>query len=296
MPDKLFAPPFETVEPPQQSIPVVFNSPHSGRAYPTPFLDSSKLDAHELRRSEDCFIDELFESAVALGAPLLRAHFPRAYLDVNREPYELDPVMFDSPLPAYVNTRSVRVAGGLGTIARLVSEDQEIYREPMNFLEAKRRIKALYQPYHAELARLMHRTRKTFGAALLVDCHSMPSTNGKPSRRSRKARPDIVLGDRYGSTCAGEIADFFEDGLSRLGYKVVRNKPYAGGYITQVHGQPEEGFHALQIEINRALYVDEDSYSKHRGFDRLSSELRGFIGELAQALPALMTPGELAAE
>lgn len=296
MPDKLFAPPFETIAPDTQTLPLVFNSPHSGRTYPRAFLDTSKLDAHELRRSEDCFVDEMFQSAAALGAPLLRARFPRAYLDVNREPYELDPVMFAEPLPDYVNTRSVRVAGGLGTIARLVSDDLEIYREPLTFLEAKRRVKALYEPYHGELARLMQQTRATFGAALLIDCHSMPSSAGTLSLRSRRRRPDIVLGDRYGSACAPGIVDCLETLLSRLGYVVVRNKPYAGGYITQAYGQPDHGLQAIQIEINRSLYVDESTYRKHAGFARMEREMRELIAELAHTLPGLMNAGKLAAE
>jgi N-formylglutamate amidohydrolase len=271
-------PPFETVAPPSQSVPLILNSPHSGSCYPKAFLASSRLDERSIRRSEDSFVDELFQSAVDFGAPLLRANFPRAWLDVNREPYELDPNMFDGKLPPFANVRSVRVAGGLGTIARIVSESEEIYAAPLDVAEGLARIEQVYKPYHAALEGLVAATHTAFGQVLLIDCHSMPSTvRGGQSR----LRPDIVLGDRYGASCSGQISDAASHILSRLGYSISRNKPYAGGFITEHYGKPGLGIHAMQIEVNRCLYMDERTLRQTAGFSRLKADLAVFIAELA---------------
>ncbi|MDQ4060032.1 MAG: N-formylglutamate amidohydrolase [Pseudomonadota bacterium] len=263
-------PAFDIVEPATLAAPFVFNSPHSGRTYPKHFLAASRLDALTLRRSEDAFVDELFMGVTALGVPLMRAHFPRAYLDVNREPYELDPRMFAEPLPSYANTRSLRVAGGLGTIARIVAEAEEIYKAPLPLAEALSRIETLYKPYHGALKDLIGRVRDSYGVCVLVDCHSMPSARraGEPG-----LRPDFVLGDRYGASCATRLVDAAQETLRGLGYRVSRNKPYAGGYITERYGTPAIGIHTLQIEINRALYMDEERCEKSRSFERLKRDL-----------------------
>nr|WP_244444283.1 N-formylglutamate amidohydrolase [Lutibaculum baratangense] len=257
--------------------PFVFNSPHSGRLYPQAFLDQARLDAVTLRRSEDTFVDELFTCATSLGSPLMRAHFPRAFVDLNREAYELDPRMFDGPLPPYVNTRSIRVAGGLGTIARIVADGAEIYRDRLSVREGLQRIERYYKPYHHTLRGLVDRARRTFGMAIVIDCHSMPSSR---ITREPRRRPDFVLGDRYGTSCASIITDVAQETLQRLGYMVTRNKPYAGGYITETYGAPAAGQHALQIEINRALYMDEVKYERTSGFSWLAND----IGHLCQRL------------
>jgi len=271
-------PPFEVVDPVSQRLPLVFNSPHSGHCYPEAFLAASRLDEQAIRRSEDMFVDELFASAVEIGAPLLKANFPRAWLDVNREPYELDPKMFDGKLPTFANIRSARVAGGLGTIARIVSEREEIYSAPLDVDEGLARIDEVYKPYHDALHELVATTHAAFGQALLIDCHSMPSAVRSGHDRARR---DIVLGDRYGTSCASEITDMAGRILSRLGYSVSRNKPYAGGFITEHYGQPHLGRHTMQIEINRCLYMDECTLQPNAGFDRLKSDLTGFIAEIA---------------
>jgi len=260
-----FNSPFEIISPVRLTAPVLFNSPHSGRIYPEHFVAASRLDALELRRSEDCYVDQLFSTAVDLGAPLMHALFPRAYVDVNREPYELDPNMFSDPLPRAANTRSLRVAGGLGTIPRVVSASVEIYPNRIPLAEAYERINNLYKPYHAQLQRLLGDIRETFGAVLIVDCHSMPSS----TRDRRSVRSDFVLGDRFSMTCAPEIVDTAERTLTQCGYSVACNRPFAGGYITQKYGVPRSGFHALQIEINRALYLNERTLEKTVGFDKL---------------------------
>src|SRR6476619_8336121 len=223
------SPPFTVALPEQLKVPLVFNSPHSGRIYPSTFLAASRLDSRALRRSEDAYVEELFAFVTRLGAPLLYAHFPRAYLDVNREPYDLDPILFRDGLPHYANTQSVRVVGGLGTIARIVSESDEIYREPLSLVAALERINRLYTPYHETLQSLLAEAKAAFGLAVLVDCHSMPSN---PISDQGGARSDFVLGDRYGTSCSAELTRAAAQALKAQGYVVALNKPYAGGYIT----------------------------------------------------------------
>lgn len=268
-----FDPPFVVCEPARQTVPVVFDSPHSGRRYPPPLISRSKLDPRTLRRSEDCFVDMIFAGVVALGAPLLAAQFPRAYVDVNRECYELDPSMFHDALPAHANTSSPRVNGGLGTIPRLVAEGSEIYRDKLSFLEVEARLAALYRPYHDALKQLLTRTRDLFGWALLVDCHSMPSHSIGGDSDPRYPRPDIVLGDRYGVSCAPDIVASAERFLTGRGYRVIRNNPYAGGYITEHYGRPAQGWHTLQVEINRAIYMNEATFKPTKGFSRVARDM-----------------------
>ena len=296
-----FDPPFEVIEPAALTSPVVLSSPHSGRVYPERFLRSARLDASSLRRSEDAFVDDLFEPAVSLGVPLLRAHFPRAYLDPNREPYELDPRMFDGRLPAYVNTRSARVAGGLGTISLVVGDSQEIYSKRLPVEEGLRRIDELHKPYHAALQGLLHRALRRFGVAVLVDCHSMPSssitgTADPATWRDEKTKADFVLGDRYGTSCARAFVDVAEGTLRGFGYAVERNKPYAGGFITEHYGRPAGGFHALQIEINRGLYMDEKLIARGDGFDDLSRHLHAVVAAVSEVAAAGGAPERMAAE
>jgi N-formylglutamate amidohydrolase len=277
----LFERPVSVERPGTHRIPFVFSSPHSGRCYPEGFVSTSNLDPVTLRRSEDCFVEELFGGVVGLGAPLLHARFPRAFLDANREPYELDPTMFAEPLPPHVNTRSLRVAGGLGTIARVVADSAEIYREPLAFAEAERRIRHLYMPFHETLRGLLEDTVSAFGCAVLIDCHSMPSVGGPADHDNGADRPDIVLGDRYGTSCAAALTREAERILTRLGYTVVRNNPYAGGFNTEHYGKPAHGLHALQIEINRALYMDEARLEPNQGFVQVREDMSTFAAELA---------------
>ena len=274
-------PPFEILEPAQWRGPVVFNSPHSGNVYPRAFLTAARLDLSTLRRSEDCFVDELALGVVRRGYPLMRAHFPRCYVDVNREPYELDPRMFEGRLPSFANTRSMRVAGGLGTVARVVGDAQEIYGDRIPVDDAIRRIEGLYKPYHRALRRLFTRVHRDFGAAMLIDCHSMPSTAGAKDER---ARSDVVIGDRYGTSCVAAVAETAEATLRAQGYSVGRNKPYAGGFITEHYGNPAAGLHAVQLELNRGLYMDERRFERSESFARLAGDLELLASNLA-ALP-----------
>ncbi len=289
-----FDPPFTLLQPAEQTVPFVFNSPHSGRVYPRDFLAATRLDPHTIRKSEDFLIDRVFEPVIGLGAPLLRANFPRAYIDVNREPYELDPRMFDGPLPAFANTRSLRVAGGLGTIARIVSESEEIYDRRLNVAEAMARIESLYKPYHAALRHILARTHVAFGHAVLIDCHSMPSTRDGALHRGR---PDFILGDRYGTSCAQQIVWAAFEFLSELGYDVEINKPYAGGFITEHYGRPDNGIHALQIEINRGLYMNETTLETSANYASLVEDIAIFAARFVEIPPAGLAGSQpLAAE
>jgi N-formylglutamate amidohydrolase len=263
-------PPFDILEPAEWRGPVAFNSPHSGSVYPQAFLAATRLELPVLRRSEDCFVDELLMGIVARGNPVMRAHFPRCFVDVNREPYELDPRMFEGKLPPFANTRSMRVAGGLGTLARVVADAQEIYDQRLPVDEALRRIEWLYKPYHRALRRLITQIHRDFGTAVLVDVHSMPSAAGP---RDDRPRADVVIGDRYGTSCVPLIADTIEVALRDRGYTISRNKPYAGGFITEHYGNPASGLHTVQLELNRALYMDERRLERTENFATVAQHL-----------------------
>ncbi|MDP3896677.1 MAG: N-formylglutamate amidohydrolase [Mesorhizobium sp.] len=286
-------PPFFEIAPTVQNAPFVFNSPHSGSVYPARFLAMIRLDRHTIRRSEDCYVDELFSGAAELGAPLLAANFPRAFLDVNREPWELDPRMFSDSLPAFANTRSTRVAGGLGTIPKIVGEGQDIYSARLPVAEAISRVDTLYKPYHQRLRSLLMRTHAEFGRAVLIDCHSMPAS----IRIGETAlRPDFIVGDRFGAAAAAGLSEQTIGILTGMGYTVAHNKPYAGGFITEHYGRPARGLHAIQIEINRGLYMNERTYQKSAGFNALRDDLTLLASRL-MALPAtVFAPLPLAAE
>jgi N-formylglutamate deformylase len=268
-----------TAAPDHPYPPMIVASPHSGAFYPPDLVAASRLDARALRQSEDCYIDELFGAAPGLGIPLLKALVARAYLDLNREPWELDPTMFEEVLPDWVNTVSPRVSAGLGTVARIVADGQPIYRRKLRFTEAETRVEALYKPYHAELERLIAETIAVSGLCLLIDAHSMPSGEGSRFRRPA----DFVLGDRVGTSCDVEFIDLTHETLKALGYTVMRNVPYAGGFTTCHYGQPAAGRHCLQIEVNRALYMDERHYGKKAGFGRLQTDLELLLRRLADA-------------
>ena len=273
----LIAEPVRVVHPLRQRVPFVFASPHSGRLYPPSFVEKSRLDATMLRRSEDAFVEELFGSVRELGAPMLIARFPRAYLDANRAPMELDPTMFEGALPMAVDRASPRVHAGLGIIPRVVREGAEIYRARLPAREAEIRIQQFYRPYHLQLARLVEATRSTFGMAVVVDCHSMPSA---------AASPDIVVGDRLGLSAACEVTCAVESAFAGQGFAVVRNAPYAGGHTIHLYGKPGECVHALQIEINRALYLDEERVERGARF----AQVRHAIGEALRNLVTLDFP------
>jgi len=286
-------PPFEVLEPAEWRAPIIFNSPHSGSVYPYDFLSASRIDLPTLRRSEDSFMDELITDLSGRGFPTVRVNFPRSYVDVNREPYELDPRMFSGRLPSFANTRSMRVAGGLGTIPRVVGDGQEIYRERLSVDDALSRIEALYKPYHRALRRLINKVHQAFGTVVVVDCHSMPSIGVS---RDEPRRPDVVIGDRYGTSCAPLLPDTVENTMSRLGYSVGRNKPYAGGFITEHYGNPAAGLHVIQLELNRAIYMDERRREKGPRFAQVAADFAALADALATVPFGDLGPFQAAAE
>ena len=278
--------PFAVLRPDQQTVPVVVCSPHSGRDYPPEFVAAARLDPIGLRRSEDSFVDELFAAAPQYGMPLLSATFPRAFCDPNREPWELDPAMFDEALPSWVNTTSPRVAAGLGTIARVVASGESIYRGKLSFAEAERRVQCFWEPYHRALDDLIETTRAAFGACLVIDCHSMPA-HGCGGRHG--ATPaDFVLGDAHGTACGPRPVRFVERALTALGYVVRRNDPYSGGFVTRHYGRPREHVHVLQVEVARRLYMDESSIQRIKRFAPVQDDLSTLLAALAREAASLL--------
>ncbi|WP_135212776.1 N-formylglutamate amidohydrolase [Vitreimonas flagellata] len=276
LPDARPEPPFVLVEPLHRTSPLIFASPHSGRRYPAELLADARVGLISLRRTEDAYVDELFAGVAAHGASLLSATFARAYVDLNRDAAELDPEMFDERPPASVHTTSARVQAGLGAIPRVSGDGQAIYRRKLSLHEASRRIDAVHRPYHETLQNLLLETKAQFGCAVLIDCHSMPS-----NARGAHA-PDIVLGDRFGASCHPSVTALAEATLRRMNYRVARNAPFAGGHTTQTYGRPAQRVHALQIEINRALYVDERTLERTNGHTRVRADM----SRLAEALAA----------
>ena len=258
----------------------LITSPHSGHYYPRDFILKSKLDSQQLRLSEDMHIDALLADAPQAGASLLLATYPRAYVDLNREPYELDASMFSDPLPDYVNKDSTRVLGGLGTIAKIVTERLEIYDRPLVFSEAEQRIEKIYFPFHTCLKQQIETARDFWGKAYLLDVHSMPSNAVRKYKGGKSGSVDFVLGNRHGRSCDADIYDVVYDFLTDAGYYVEKNKPYAGGYITEHYGNPSEGFHTLQLEVNRKLYMNETSYDLLGNSD----EIRSLFSDLVSTL------------
>jgi N-formylglutamate deformylase len=284
--DLVQAPPLRLAVPEQQTAPLVFASSHSGRDYPAEFVAATRLDPLGMRRSEDCFVDDLFAEAPAHGAPLLAATFPRAFCDANREPWELDPGMFQDVLPAWVNASSPRVGAGLGTIARVVASGEAIYRDKLPFSEAERRVRLYWQPFHDALMALIEQTRTRFGACLLIDCHSMPAHG--VGGRNGTVPIDVVLGDAHGTACAPRVTRRLEQLFLALGYTVRRNDPYAGGYITRHYGRPRESVHAVQIEVARRLYMDETRLERGAGFGSVRRDLTSLIAAVAAEAGALL--------
>ena len=267
----LYRTPFRIARPNKQTAPFVFASPHSGRLYPADFVAGSWLTPLALRRSEDAFVDELFEGAVERGAPIISASFPRAFLDVNRAAFEIDTAMFDAPLALEIGAPSARVVAGLGVIPRIVRDGVEIYRCKLSPVEAEERLTRLYRPYHAALAGLVEETRARFGVAIVVDCHSMPGA---------ALTPEIVFGDRYGASASSALMRHAELAFEACGFTTSRNTPYAGGYTTNLYGRRNQGVHALQIEVNRTLYLDEERVERLARFEETRARLSEALGKL----------------
>lgn len=270
---------YELLHPKQRVSCVVFASPHSGRAYSDRFLNESILDKHTIRSSEDAFVDQLFAAAADFGAPFLMAGAPRAFLDLNRSLDELDPALIHGVSKQGHNPR---VASGLGVIPRVVANGRAIYSGKLDKVEAERRITLFWRPYHQQLQKLLDEANQRFGQAVLVDCHSMPHEAMDGIVRSGLTRPQIVLGDRFGAAAGGEVVDRIEAAFVAAGFVVARNTPFAGAYITQAYGRPSKGQHAVQVEIDRALYMDERRIEPNSDFETVKRRLQGVIAEISE--------------
>ncbi|KIC38227.1 N-formylglutamate amidohydrolase [Ruegeria sp. ANG-R] len=257
---------------------VVFASPHSGRTYPDSLLQRSVLNRDMIRSSEDAYVDQLFASVAEFGAPLLAAAMPRAYLDLNRSSDELDPALIQG---ARRHGHNPRVSSGLGVIPRVVANGRAIYSGKLTMDEARLRIDTYWRPYHARLKSLLAESHEMFGQAILVDCHSMPHEAVAMAGGSRSARPEIVLGDRFGAAASGVIVDQIEAAFTNAGLQVARNAPFAGAYVTQTYGRPTRHQHAIQIEIDRSLYMDEETIQPNGNFQALRDLLRRVTAQIA---------------
>ncbi len=275
-------PAYRLEQPEQITTPVVVASPHSGRHYPRSFLRASMLDERGIRSSEDAFMDMLVAEAPSLGAPLLAAEFPRAYLDLNRSPDELDPGVVDG-IGRVVQTP--RISSGLGVVPRVVANGRAIYRGKLTRAEAEARIAQIWHPYHAALEGLMDSAQQRFGQAMLLDFHSMPHEALDSVSRPGQRRPEVVLGDRFSASAEAGLVDVLEQGFLEAGLVVSRNAPFAGAYVTQRYGRPSRGRHAVQIEIDRALYMNERMIRPNGNFEHMKQIITGVLARVIGAMP-----------
>ena len=270
---------FHVFSPKKLQSGVVFSSPHSGAEYTQSFISQSILSAHQIRSSEDAFIDQLFAAAPEFGVPLLTAVAPRAFLDLNRAHDELDPALI-SGVPR--KGQNPRIASGLGVIPRVVAQGQPIYHGKLSMAEAQNRIDRYWTPYHSELKRLLRQAHSQFGQAILVDCHSMPHEATEIVGKRGGHLADVVLGDRFGTSASSEMVDQIEAAFVAAGLKVSRNTPFAGAYVAQTYGRPSRGQHAVQVEIDRSLYMDEVAIKPNSNFEAFQDLIRGVIIEISK--------------
>ena len=271
--------PYRLEQPKTRTTSVVFSSPHSGRDYPWSFLRRSMLDERSVRSSEDAFVDQLFGAAPRLGAPLLAALAPRAYIDLNRGADELDPAVVEGVRNV---THNPRVSSGLGVVPRVVANGRAIYRGKISMAEARGRIAEVWRPYHATLQTLLEESKGRFGEAILIDCHSMPHEAIDSICAQGARKPEVVLGDRFGAACGAEIMDRVESAFISAGLRVARNAPFAGAYITQHYGRPSRSQHVIQVEIDRALYMDEEAIAPRPDFEAFRRLITGIMADIVE--------------
>jgi len=271
--------PFKVTMPQQWTSSVVYASPHSGRAYPRALMRRTVLDATTIRSSEDAFVDQLVGAAPRFGSPLLCALAPRAYVDLNRAVDELDPALIEQIPKASHNPR---IASGLGVIPRVVSNGRSIYSGKISAKDAQTRLETVWKPYHDQLQTLLRDCRHQFGQAILVDMHSMPHEAIDALGRSARRRPEVVLGDRFGAAAHADIVDQIEAAFQNAGLRVARNSPFAGAYITQAYGRPSRHQHAVQIEIDRALYMNEDTITPSDDFSAFKEMITGVLATVSE--------------
>jgi len=264
-------------EPGSKPIPLVLDSPHSGTAYPDDFDHLPPRDV--VRQAEDTHVEALYAAAPSIGATLIEALFPRAYIDPNRHRSDIDPQLLADAWSEPI-TPSLKTELGIGLVWRLAHGGVPMYARKLSAAEVRRRITDFYEPYHACVSAALDRRHAAFGAVWHINCHSMPAVGDVMSEDPGRARADFVLGDRDGSTCAPEFTAFVARTLTGLGYDVAINDPYKGVELVRMHGRPAQRRHSLQIEINRRLYMDESTLSRHSGFATLQSNLQSLLGAL----------------
>lgn len=267
--------PYRLEAPEKMTAPVVFASPHSGSLYPLDMREALCVPLNTVRRTEDAFVDELFGAVPDRGGILIAAKYARTVADLNRDPRELDPDMFSDGVPRPCGMPTARVDAGLGCLPRVAARGEAIYGRRLTRAEGEARLAGIHDIYHQCLATELGSLKERHGRAFLIDCHSMPSV--QPGRRNLA---DIVLGDRFGSSCDPRLTGRIERAFRAQGFSVARNAPYAGGYTTRRYGRPKRGIHAVQIEINRGLYMDEQAVVAHSGFAQLQDVLSGIIEEI----------------
>jgi len=272
-------PPFVLLMPEVRNTATVFASPHSGRSYPWSFIRSSQLDEQSIRSSEDAFVEQLFAAAPDFGAPLLSTDIPRAYVDLNRAADELDPALISG---ARQTGHNPRISSGLGVIPRVVANGREIRTGKMTMVEAHQRLDRYYFPYHDKLADLLNQSHSMFGFAVLLDCHSMPHEALAVTSYAYDKKPEIVLGDRFGAACLPDLIEAVDEIFTAAGLRVSRNLPFAGAHVTQKYGRPSRGQHALQIEIDRSIYMDEAAMRPNDDFAEICAMLRNVVAELTE--------------
>lgn len=277
LPAPRYGEPYQYIAPEHERLPLIMASPHSGTRYPSAMRAALSVPLIDLQRTEDAFMDDLIWPARTLGAGVLRAQYARSFIDLNRDPLELDPDMFDGPPPRKCGLSGPRVEAGLGCIPRVGARGHNIYRTKLDPAEGEARLADVHARYHAHLANELTIMADVHGAAYLIDWHSMPSR-----QPGRKLLADIVLGDRFGSSCMSRLTSLVERRFRKLGYSVARNAPYAGGYTTLRYGRPRRGLHALQIEIRRDLYMDEVRVERHGNYPRLRAHIGEVTADLAQ--------------
>ena len=270
--------PFDVTPAMEPAAPVLFASPHSGSHYPASMQEALCVPLIDVRRTEDAFIDELFAGAPALGASLVAARYGRSVVDLNRDPHELDAAMFHDGPPRPCALPTARVEAGLGCLPRVGARGEAIYGRLLSRAEGEERLVHIHDAYHLHLAAELDALRRAHGQALLIDCHSMPSL--QPGRRTLT---DIVLGDRFGSSADPRLMARIERNFRAQGFTVARNAPYAGGYTTRRYGRPRRGIHALQVEINRGLYMDEQRITRASGYYALKDALEQVMAEIIHA-------------
>ncbi len=276
---------YRLVEPRKSPRPILVTSPHSGNFYPPSLLSQSRLALEDLRRLEDCFVDELWDFSPQHGATFLALDYARAYIDVNRDALELDPDMFRAPLPIRAYTGSAKLRAGLGAIPRQARPGRDIYAEKIPFTDALQRIDGVYRPYHRQLESSIRKHIDRFGTCLLLDCHSMPSEAAERLETNRSL--DVVLGNHHGQSCDEQFMQTVESAFIAAGFTVKRNDPYAGGYVTRHYGKPKAQVHAVQIEVNRALYMNEDDYTKTSDFFLMREKLSCVLEAISQDIAAI---------